>query len=133
MSGAFSATLHAAPRTVPTMGTIAPPAILGSIPFAPEIVLSAMRHLVQRFPEVISEYRLPSGFNPAFAGNGSRGWISEGYFGLDQGIIVLMIENYRSQLIWKLMRNRPLSQNSDCSAPGLEALGCETALDFRFE
>ncbi len=66
-----------------------------------------MRHLVQRFPEVISEYRLPSGFNPAFAGNGSRGWISEGYFGLDQGIIVLMIENYRSQLIWKLMRNCP--------------------------
>jgi hypothetical protein len=43
------------------------------------------------------------------AGADSRGWISEGYFGLDQGVVVLMIENYRSGLIWKLMRNsRPI-------------------------
>lgn len=91
----------------PDDGTIAPSATLGSIAFAPEIALSAMRHLFERYPEVVDEYRLPSGFNPGFAGNGSRGWISEGYFGLDQGIIVLMIENYRSQLIWKLMRNCP--------------------------
>ena len=48
--------------------------------------------------------RLPSGFNPTLPGAGSSGWISKGYFGLDQGILVLMIENYRSGLIWKLMR-----------------------------
>ena len=33
---------------------------------------------------------------------GPDGWISEGYFGLDQGMIVLMIENYRSGLMWRL-------------------------------
>jgi hypothetical protein len=44
------------------------------------------------------------------AGSGTAGWISEGYFGLDQGIIVLMIENYRSQLTWSLMRACPYIQ-----------------------
>jgi hypothetical protein len=47
---------------------------------------------------------LPTGFNPTLSGGDSSGWVSEGYFGLDQGLIVLMIENYRSRLIWKLMR-----------------------------
>jgi hypothetical protein len=85
-------------------GTIAPSATLASIAFAPEISLAAIRHFCERYSAVIDEYRLPSGFNPTLVRDGSRCWISEGYFGLDQGIVVLMIENYRSQLIWKLMR-----------------------------
>lgn len=36
----------------------------------------------------------------------TRGWISKGY-GLDQGPVVLMIENYRSGLVWQLMRECP--------------------------
>jgi hypothetical protein len=50
---------------------------------------------------------LPSAFNPTLTESEPKGWISEGYFGLDQGMIVLMIENYRSQLIWKLMQKCP--------------------------
>jgi len=50
---------------------------------------------------------LPSGFNPTLPGAGPAGWVSEGYYGLDQGLLVLMIENYRSGLIWKLMRQCP--------------------------
>jgi hypothetical protein len=88
-------------------GTIAPPAALASIAFAPEMALAAIRHFCSQYPGMINEYRLPSGFNPTLARNGSRGWISDGYFGLDQGIVVLMIENYRSQLIWNLMRQCP--------------------------
>jgi hypothetical protein len=91
----------------PDDGTIAPAATLASIVFAPEIALAAIRHFCKSYPEVVNEYRLPSGFNPTLARNGSRCWRSEGYFGLDQGIVVLMIENYRSQLIWKLMRKCP--------------------------
>jgi hypothetical protein len=91
----------------PDDGTIAPSATLASIAFAPELTLAAIRHFCGQYPEIMSEYRLPSGFNPTLAGNGSRCWVSEGYFGLDQGIVVLMIENYRSQLIWKLMRQCP--------------------------
>jgi len=37
-------------------------------------------------------------FNPTFAGASNNGWISKGYYGLDQGPIILMIENYRSGL-----------------------------------
>ena len=91
----------------PDDGTIAPWAALASLPFAPEVALSALRHLCERYPEMIRDGRLPSGFNPTLPGGGPSGWVSEGYLGLDQGIIVLMVENYRSQLIWKLMRRCP--------------------------
>jgi hypothetical protein len=91
----------------PDDGTVSPSAALAALPFAPRLVLSAVRHICDRYPEVAIEYRLPSAFNPTLPGSGSHGWISEGYFGLDQGIIVLMIENHRSQLIWNLMHRCP--------------------------
>ncbi len=91
----------------PDDGTIAPSATLASVPFAPAIAMSAVRHLFERYPEMAAEYMLPSGLNPTLAGNGRRCWRSEDYFGLDQGLIVMMIENYRSQLIWNLMRQCP--------------------------
>src|SRR5258705_468495 len=46
-------------------------------------------------------------FNPTFSGTSGNGWISKGYYGLDQGPIVLMIENYRSGFLWRLMRSCP--------------------------
>lgn len=91
----------------PDDGTIAPTATLASIPFAPAIAMPAVRHLFERYPEMAPECMLPSGLNPTFAGKGSPCWTSEHYFGLDQGIVVMMIENYRSQLIWNLMRRCP--------------------------
>jgi hypothetical protein len=89
----------------PDDGTIAPGAVLASLPFAPALALSAVRHFLELFPEWEDAWRLPSGFNPSAPGADSRGWVSEGFFGLDQGISILMIENYRSGLIWKLMRD----------------------------
>ena len=91
----------------PDDGTIAPSATLASLPFAPELVLPALRHLATRFPDVVGGGRLPSGFNSTLSGSTGTPWISEGHFGLDQGIIVLMIENYRSGLLWRLMRACP--------------------------
>jgi hypothetical protein len=91
----------------PDDGTIGPHAAMASLPFAPEIALSALRHFCARYPEMISDSRLPSGFNPTLRGPGPAGWVSGAHFGLDQGIVVLMIENYRSQLIWKLTRKCP--------------------------
>lgn len=91
----------------PDDGTIGPCASLASLPFAPELALSALRHFRAHYPEMIQDSRLPSGFNPTIPGGAPSGWVSEGYFGLDQGILVLMIENYRSRLIWKLMRQCP--------------------------
>ena len=91
----------------PDDGTIDPCAVLASLPFAPDLSLPALRHFCACYPEMIQDSRLPSSFNPTLPGDGPSGWVSEGYFGLDQGIIVLMIENYRSGLIWKLMRQCP--------------------------
>ncbi len=92
----------------PDDGTIAPWSYPASMPFAPEICLPALRHLLDRYPGVVSNFRLPSGFNPTLANRrqfGRNGWVSEGYYGLDQGIVVMMIENHRSRLLWKLMRS----------------------------
>jgi hypothetical protein len=91
----------------PDDGTVSPSAALAALPFAPRLALSAVRHICDRYPEIAIEHRLPSAFNPTLPGSGSHGWISEGYFGLDQGIIVLMIENHRSRLIWNLMHRCP--------------------------
>jgi hypothetical protein len=88
----------------PDDGTIAPVAALASLPFAPALALSAVRHFFELYPQWEETWRLPSGFNRTAPGTDPRGWISEGYYGLDQGLAVLMIENYRSGLIWKLMR-----------------------------
>jgi hypothetical protein len=91
----------------PDDGTIGAGAALASLPFAPALALSALRHFCAVYPDMIREGRLPGGFNPTWRGDGPSGWVSEGWFGLDQGIIVLMIENYRSRLIWDLMRRCP--------------------------
>ena len=91
----------------PDDGTIDPCATLGSLPFAPELALPALRHLIRCYPEMIKDSCLPSGFNPTYPGSGGVGWVSEGYYGLDQGTVVLMIENHRSRLIWNLMRRCP--------------------------
>ena len=103
----------------PDDGTIAPGAALASLPFAPTYALSAVRHLLELYPEWTGTWRLPSGINRAAPGADCRGWISEGFFGLDQGLAVLMIENHRSGLIWRLMRG------SSPFRTGLERAGFE--------
>jgi hypothetical protein len=88
----------------PDDGTIAPGAALGCLPFAPELALQTVRRFFEAYPEWRESFQLPSGFNRAAAGADARGWISEGYFGLDQGLTVLMIENHRSGLLWELTK-----------------------------
>ena len=90
----------------PDDGTLSPSAVLAALPFAPEIALPAMRTMIERYPEIVTGGRLTSGFNPSFALAG-RPWVSSGHYGLDQGIVVMMIENYRSGLLWRLMRDCP--------------------------
>jgi len=79
--------------------------LLGSLPFAPELALDAAREMRLRYPEMFSESRYASGFNPSLSGADHGAWVSPGCFGLDQGILVTMIENHRSGLIWRLMRD----------------------------
>lgn len=91
----------------PDDGTLSCAGTLASLPFAPEIVLPAVRNMIARHPEMLTGEQLASGFNPTLAGANAGAWVSRGHFGLDQGIVMLMIENYRTQLIWRLMGNCP--------------------------
>ena len=87
----------------PDDGTIAPWAMLATLPFGPESALRGTRNLLRTYPQVCNNDRFSSGFNPTLAARGD-GWLSEGWYGLDQGLLVMMIENYRSGLIWKITR-----------------------------
>lgn len=87
----------------PDDGTLSPPAVLACLPFAPDATLRCTRHFLQRYPEIRSLGRLTSGFNAGLCTDG-RAWVSPGHYGLDQGIVTMMIENDRSGLPWRLMR-----------------------------
>jgi hypothetical protein len=93
----------------PDDGTIAPWAVAASLPFAPEIVLPTLKNFNDDYPEMTSEYGFKCSFNPTFLGaeQSEKGWISKGYYGLDQGPVVIMIENYRTGFVWELMRACP--------------------------
>ena len=87
----------------PDDGTLAPWAMLATVPFEPAAALAGTRHLLRRYPEVCIEDRFSSGFNPNEVERDAP-WLSEGWSGLDQGLLVMMIENYRSGFIWDLTR-----------------------------
>jgi hypothetical protein len=87
----------------PDDGTIAPWAMLATLPFASEPAMGGTRRLLNSYPQVCSRDRFSSGFNPTLQG-GSGGWLSEGWYGLDQGLLVMSIENHRTGLIWEIMR-----------------------------
>jgi hypothetical protein len=91
----------------PDDGTLAPWAVVASLPFAPEIVLPSIQYFDETFPEMTSHYGFKCSFNPTFSSASGKEWISKGYYGLDQGPIILMIENYRSGFLWRLMRRCP--------------------------
>jgi len=86
-------------------GTIAPTAAGGSIAYAPEIVLPALRHLKNTYgSKLYGNY----GFRDAY--NIDRNWFDADYLGIDQGPILLMIENFRSELVWRTVRQDPIIQ-----------------------
>ena len=95
----------------PDDGTIAPWAVAASLPFAPEIVLPTLQHFQDVYPQITGEYCFRCSFNLTFLdhaeGDGHAGWTSPYHFGINLGPVVLMCENYRSDLLWRLMRACP--------------------------
>jgi hypothetical protein len=91
----------------PDDGTLAGWAAMASLPFAPDIVLSTVRAMHRRYPEMCTDHRYASSFNPGLIDAEGKCWVSAGHYGLDQGIVTMMIENHRTQLIWRLMRKCP--------------------------
>jgi hypothetical protein len=94
------------------MGVIAPTAAIASIPFTPEESLAAINTFYYQLGDQLwGEFGFYDAFNP------SAGWYADSYLAIDQGPILLMIENYRSGLLWDLLKQDP-----DLQA-GMEKLG----------
>ena len=91
----------------PDDGTIAPWAVVASLPFAPEIVLPTIQHFDHLDLGMLRPYGFKATFNPTFTLEDGRGWVSPWHFGIDQGPIVLTIANYQNGLLWNVMRRCP--------------------------
>ncbi len=108
-------------------GTIVPTAAGGSIPFAPEITIPALKNIRDHYGDLVyNEYGFVDAFNPTYRlefGDPQRGpvdpvhgWFDGDQLGIDQGPIVVMLENYRSGLVWDVMRNSDIIVRGLCRA-----------------
>ncbi len=90
-------------------GTIAPTAAGGAIPFAPEVCIPALEEMYNLYGEnLYDKYGFKDAFNPTFVDEKNPiGWYDHDYIGIDQGPILIMLENYRTQLVWGLMKKNP--------------------------
>jgi hypothetical protein len=116
----------AAANDISDDGTIAPAAAGGSMPFAPELAIPALRAMRDGTAgNLFAQYGFKDAFNltltsPGLATAGTTvpgvGWFDVDYLGIDQGPILLMIENYRTGLVWSLMRENPYIVRGLCRA-----------------
>jgi predicted esterase len=91
-------------------GTIVPTAAGGSVPFAPEVCLPALQAMWETYYDsLVGPYGFKDAFNPSFTACGKlpEGWFDVDYLGIDQGPILLMLENHRSGLLWDIMKKNP--------------------------
>ena len=95
-------------------GTVAPTAAIGSIVFTPELSVKLMKYLyVNHKDKIWGKY----GFVDSF--NWDKNWVSSRYIGIDEGPIVLMIENYRTGMVWEyFMRNENVKKALDLCGLG---------------
>lgn len=93
-------------RYIDDDGTIAPTAAGGSIPFAPEECINALVAMKNTYgKKVYGKYGFKDAFNPTFISPKTpSGWFDSDYLGIDQGPILIQLENYQSGFIWDLMK-----------------------------
>jgi hypothetical protein len=100
-------------------GTISPTAALASFPYAPQEAMQVLRHLLREHGDKVwGKYGFVDAFNP------SLGWYADTFLAIDQGPIVVMIENHRSGLLWRLFMSVPEVQQGlrklDFASPHLD-------------
>jgi hypothetical protein len=98
-------------------GTLSPCAAGGSVAFTPELSLAALLAMKERYGERIwGEYGFVDAFNPTLKSgvevhhgrvDPKLGWFDTDWLGIDEGPILLMLENHRSELVWKTLRRSP--------------------------
>jgi hypothetical protein len=92
----------------PDDGTIAPWAPLSCLPFDRAAALDGTRNMLATYPNIRLDNCFVGGFNPSVEGKGPDGWVDDRSVALDQGLLVMMIENDRNGMIWDLMRRSPV-------------------------
>lgn len=86
-------------------GTIPPYSLCAAVPFVPDIAIPAMRKLLSAYgTKVWGKYGFVSAFNL------DQDWFATEHIGIDEGIILLMIENYRTGFVWKKFMSNPYIQ-----------------------
>ena len=106
---------YAAHSPTEDLGVISPTAALSSFPYTPEYSMEALKHFYNDLKNKIwGEYGFVDGFSE------SKNWYAKSYLAIDQGPIIVMIENYRTGLLWKLFMSCPEIKS------GLKKLGFES-------
>ncbi len=124
--------VHGIPPNGSDDGTIAPTAAGGSMPFSPEYSLPTLRYFYSHYRQRIwTAYSFRDAFNL------TQGWYDTDELGIDQGPIIIMIENYRTQRVWRLFMRNPEVQRGLQRAgfvplsfmdPGLQAVPAQNAV-----
>jgi hypothetical protein len=111
LTASYSVKFYAAHSPTEDHGVISPTAALSSFPYTPKESMQALRHFYSLRENLLGEF----GFYDAFSEH--HNWYTPRYLAIDQGPIVVMMENHRSQLLWKLFMSAPEVQT------GLKKLG----------
>ncbi|TFE26343.1 hypothetical protein E2980_11790 [Cohnella luojiensis] len=87
--------------------TIPPCGAAGSIVFTPRESIDALMHFYHEVPQLWGKY----GFRDAYNLDVTPTWVAEDVIGIDKGITLLMIENYRSEFVWNIfMKNKHVQE-----------------------
>lgn len=117
LTASYSPNFYAAHCPAEDLGVISPTAALASMPYLPKKSLAALRYFKEDLGDkILGKY----GFYDAFSQQAD--WYPQRYLAIDQGPIVVMIENHRSGLLWKLFMSAPEVQQ------GLQKMGMEFKL-----
>ncbi|AMM50431.1 periplasmic beta-glucosidase [Rufibacter sp. DG15C] len=107
---------YAAHSPTEDLGVISPTAALSAFPYTPEFSMQALKHFYNNLGDKIwGEYGFVDGFSE------HHNWYADSYLAIDQGPIIVMIENYRTGLLWKLFMS-----NKDVQG-GLKKLGFQSS------
>jgi hypothetical protein len=99
-------------NTIAEDGTIAPYGPMSSLPFAPEIVLPTIKSMNAKYSkELWGKYGYYDSFNP------TAKWVNNDFIGIDEGPMLIMIENFRTGMVWEYVMKDPIIQK------GLTKLG----------
>ncbi|MFI2743289.1 glucoamylase family protein [Zhouia sp. PK063] len=87
-------------------GVISPTAALSSMPYTPEKSLRALHYFYKLKDKLVGSAGFYDAFSPQY-----NYWVAQAYLAIDQGPIVIMMENYRTQLLWNLFMQDSNVQN----------------------